>query len=418
MSRGTGVFAWLMLSLLLLVAGCAERGTSIVLPKGIPVIRVRLMQDCREVVVGGSEQVWVKSGQDMVPQPVNFPRSGSVVKLNNGSWIAGGNVTLGSGELVLTPNRVGGMTLQGQQHRGRYRLVPLSPYTFDVVNDVDVDGYLRSVLSRELYPGWNDETYKAQAIVARTYAIYESRTTGAKRYWDVWPDTRSQEYGGMVAETSKSIRAVDATAGIVVASGPAGQERIFKAYFSSCCGGKTQSAYDAFGDAYSKMLSERTGRTWCSISPRYNWEAVSIRKDEIARRIAAWAKRRSELQASPRPELQMAGVARIDQAYLNTTTGRPAYFQVTDTRGARFVIRAEDLRLAVAFDVPKGQPTLLSSNFKTDNGPDAIRFYDGHGYGHGVGLCQWCAQGQAQSGWRHEDIVLDAFPGAKLIRAY
>ena len=49
---------------------------------------------------------------------------------------------------------------------------------------------------------------------------------------------------------------------------------------------------------------------------------------------------------------------------------------------------------------------------------DEIRFVDGHGWGHGVGFCQWCSQRRAEEGLRHEDIVLAAFPRAKLVRAY
>lgn len=417
MSRLKSCIALFLLSLLAMVAGCAERGPAVILPKGTPVIRVRLMQDCDQVVIGASDRVWAKSGQDMTASVVNFPSVGSVVRLYNGYWIAGTNTNLGSGELTLTPNREGAITVQGQQYRGRYRLVPVSSTTFDVVNDVAVDGYLKSVISKELYPGWQEETYKAQAIVARTYALYESRSNGVKRYWDVWGDTRSQEYGGIAAETSKSIRAVDATAGVVVAAGTRGQERIFKAYFSACCGGKSQSAYDAFGDDYSKVLSERNGRTWCRIAPKYTWDGVTIRKEELARRIVAWAKRKSTPQAM-RPEVNLAGVYRIDPAYVNQTTGRPCYFQITDTRGRRYMLRSEDMRLAINTDVPKGGSLVWSSNFRTDNSGDVVRFYDGHGYGHGVGMCQWCAQGQALAGWRHEDIVIDAYPGAKLIRAY
>jgi peptidoglycan hydrolase-like amidase len=54
----------------------------------------------------------------------------------------------------------------------------------------------------------------------------------------------------------------------------------------------------------------------------------------------------------------------------------------------------------------------------TEPGSDVIRFVDGHGNGHGVGMCQWCSQIRAEAGMRHEDIVLSAFPRAKLIRAY
>jgi stage II sporulation protein D len=53
-----------------------------------------------------------------------------------------------------------------------------------------------------------------------------------------------------------------------------------------------------------------------------------------------------------------------------------------------------------------------------NNEPDSVRFLGGHGHGHGVGMCQWCAEARARAGMRHEDIVLTAYPGAKLKRAY
>ncbi len=402
--------------LLSLMVGCAQKGGGPLIPRGVPVIRVRIFQDCKQIRVAADENVWVKSASDITPHPVAFPPApGSVLKLADGMWDAGG-VKLGTGELVITPAKVGAASINGNSYRGRYRLVPTSANTFDVINDVDVDSYLKSVIPVELYSSWADETYKAQAIAARTYAIYESKTAGAKRAWDVYADERSQMYGGISRETSKSIRAVDATAGIVVAYGKPGEERIFKAYYSSCCGGKTQSAHDAFGDVYIPPLAEYDRGSTCSISPRFQWPTVTIPKDELARRIQAWAKRRSELNGTPRPELKMQGVSRIDLAYLNKLD-RPVYFYVTDKKGNRFMMRAEDLRLAISFDAQKG-PTVYSAFFTPVNGTDSISFTNGRGFGHGVGLCQWCAQRQGQAGWRHEDIVLSAYPGAKLIRAY
>lgn len=366
--------------------------------------------------VAGTRVSWVKSSVDLAPARFSFPAgSGSLVKLVNGSWDIGG-INGGSGELTITPTQTGSMWIDGKSYRGRYRFIPASPNTFDIVNDVDIDGYLKGVLPVELYANWSEQTYRAQAIAARTYAIYESRTAGQKRNWDVFSDQRSQMYSGMSAETGKSVRAVDATAGMVVAAGPEKQERIFKAYFSSCCGGRTQSAYDAFGDPYSRPLSEIDRGATCSISPKFNWGPVTIRKDELSRRLAGWAKEKSEQAGSPRPELKMQGVAKIEHAFLNKL-GRPVYFYVTDNTGQQYLMKAEDLRLAICWDAADGKK-VYSGYFDVVNEAQTIRFINGHGYGHGVGLCQWCAQRQAQSGWNYEQIILAAYPGAKLIRAY
>ncbi len=352
----------------------------------------------------------LRAGSQPTLREVEMPRGGAVlVTLAAEGWLVG-SVPVGGGELLIQPRDEGSVSINGQAYRGRYRFVPVGGGRFDVVNDVDVDGYLKSVISRELYWNWEEETYKAQAIVARTYAIYEAKTSGNKGYWDLYPDQRSQVYGGIAAETNKSRMAVDATRGIVVAYGPGGDEHIIKTYFSSCCGGVSQSAADAFGDGYIVPLSDQNRQGWCSASPKYNWGPVVIGKDELTRRFRLWGAKKG------RAERSMATVARLDIQSLSRF-GRPVRFLVTDVRGNRYSWNGEEVRWAINTDAGEGT-TVYSSFFKIIDEPNQIRIVEGHGSGHGVGLCQWCAQRQAMQGVRHEDIVLFAYPKAKLVRAY
>jgi stage II sporulation protein D len=80
---------------------------------------------------------------------------------------------------------------------------------------------------------------------------------------------------------------------------------------------------------------------------------------------------------------------------------------------------AEQMREAVNTDAQPG--TTLPSSFckiNSDTNPDSVTFYDGHGAGHGVGLCQWCAQARALAEQNCQQILLAAYPHAKLIPAY
>lgn len=418
MAAARALIVLLIVGLLMVCAGCAQGGgTGAVLPKGVPVVRVRIMQACREVKVAAATPVWARSQADLNPHPVKFPAApGSIVKLVDGTWDAGG-VQLGTGELTLTPSRPVSVSVDGRFYRGRYRLVPVGQDQFDLINDIDVDSYLQGVLPVELYPNWEEEAYKALAIAARTYAIFESRTPSiVRRPYDLDSDVRSQMYKGISAETNRSIRAVDATRGVVVAYGQPGQEKIFKAYYSSCCGGKTQSSYDAFGDGYFPPVAEYERGGTCSISTKYKWGPVAVSKQELSRRFALWAKRKSELTGQPRVELNMQGVQRIERAYLNKI-GRPVLFYVTDNANMRYMMKAEDVRQAICTEATPST-MVYSGYFNTVNEKDRIRFVDGRGYGHGVGMCQWCVQRQAQTGWKHEQIVSANYPGTKLIRGY
>jgi stage II sporulation protein D len=371
---------------------------------------VRLAEKVKDVRLKSTQAAVYRAAGQTSSKRLALPDGGIAVRLQSGYWHIG-NVRLGPGELIVQPAEIGSVSVNGRAYRGQFRFVPVSPDAFDVINDVSVEGYLKSVLPRELLSGWNPETYKAQAIAARTYVLYECHTAGVGRYWDVFDDQRSQVYGGLADETTKSRQAVDETAGIVLAYGPPGHERIFKAYFSSCCGGVSQSVTDAFPtDTYIPPLSDRNNGSLCNASPRYNWGPVVISKAELTRRFRLFGARRNG------PERNMGNVTRLEIEAINRF-GRPVRFRVYDDRGNRYSWSGEEVRWAVNTDAPAGS-RLFSSFFKIIDAPDAVHFVDGHGLGHGVGMCQWCAEAMAEAGMRHEDIVLSSYPKAVLVRAY
>lgn len=393
-----------LLLVLLWPLGCAhpEKARSL---EGVPVVRVRLLQDQHLVILTASKPPTARPGTGE-SRALNIPRGTPVpLRLVAGGWRLA-EEDLGTGELTLQPDGDGSVSVNGTAYRGRYRFVPTPTGAFDVVNDVDVDGYLKSVVPKELPWNWHDEAYRAQAITARTYALYESATAG-RGYYDVNDDVRSQVYGGLSAESAKSRAAVDSTAGVVLATKTDNGYKIFKAYFSSCCGGATSSAADAFNEPFTKPLSARYVGPLCKDSPRFNWGPVVMPKTELTRRLRLWGNARQH------PLKDMADVVAVNVLTANEF-GRPTRFVVTDARGNRYALSGEEMR----WSVNAGGVVLNSSFFKPVNETDTIRFAEGHGWGHGVGLCQWCAEALAEDGVRHEDILLASFPSSRLVRAY
>ena len=360
-------------------------------------------------MVAATQPPLVRVGSDAQPKRLNVASGVQLPLTRTATGWALGNVSVGAGELTLIPASDGSLSVNGKPYRGRFRFVPTNAGEFDVINDVDIDGYLKSVVPREMFPNWDPQAYKAQAIVARTYALYEARTSGGQT-WDLFPDTRSQVYGGVASESAKAVAAVEETSGVVVAHGSPGNEKIFKAYFSACCGGVTQSAWDAFGDAYTIPLSERNVGPVCNVAPRFNWGPIVVKKDELTRRFRAWG------TSKDRVERNMLTVQTLRVSASNRH-GRAVRFEVVDVKGNTYSWRSEELRWAVNAEAAKGT-TLNSSFCKIVDEGDSIRFLDGHGHGHGVGMCQWCAQSRALEGWPHENIVLSSFPASKLVRAY
>lgn len=402
--------AALLLAMLLVPCGCTP---SVHTPDTAPIVRVRILENQEQVLVAASGTPTIKSSTENAGHVLQFPGSGGVPVTRSATGWRIGNTAIGAGELTILPQTVGSVSVGGVNYRGRYRFVPNPsiPTQFDVINDVDIDSYLMSVVSKELLHNWVLEAYKAQAIVARTYALYEARTTSAGRAFDLYADVRSQVYGGIPAETDISRQSVAQTAGIVVAYGPKGDEKIFKAYFSSCCGGIGQSAYDVFGYADIPPLRAKNAGTLCSASPRFNWGPIVFTKPEVTRRVKIWAARKSNALK----DIEL--VSRIDVAPGGAVTGRPTRFLLTDSRGTQYSLSGEELRNACNAE-PNGGPTLNSSFVKPISTPDSIQFVEGHGWGHGVGMCQWCAEAMAEHGQRSENIVTSSYPGAVLVRAY
>jgi stage II sporulation protein D len=395
----------------LALVGCSQQSEPPPAPASAqgPIVRVKLLPDQKQITLTATQPPLVRLASDSAPKRLNVASGTQLPLARTATGWALGNVTVGAGELTITPAVDGSVSINGKPYRGRFRFVPTNAGEFDVINDVDIDGYLKSVVPREMFPDWHPQAYKAQAVIARTYALYTAKTSGGQ-HWDLFPDTRSQVYGGLASESAKAVQAVDETAGVVIAHGPPGKEKIFKAYFSACCGGVTQSAWDAFGDGYTIPLSERNVGPVCNVAPRFNWGPIVVKKDELTRRFRAWG------ASKDRPEKNMQAVQTLRVAASNRY-GRPVRFEVTDVKGNRYSWRSEELRWAVNAEAAKGT-TLNSSFCKIVDEGDSIRFLDGHGHGHGVGMCQWCAQMRAQAGWPHENIVLSSFPASKLVRAY
>jgi len=378
------------------------------------IIRVRLVAGASQVSLAATGRPRLSVGDDPAQRELIFPAGASVAAWRSGGLWHIGAAPITGGVLTLTPGDSGVLSVNDVAYRGSLRLVPVGDGSLiDVINDVPIDDYLKGVLASELYRPWHIQTYFAQAVVARTYALYQSHTEGLGRYWDMWPDERSQVYGGIPAETDKSRSAAAETAGLVLTYGP-GEGTIFETYFSSDCGGVTQSASDAFDGPRIPPLQSHAEPGCDAMSPHANWGPIAISRPELTRRLRLWAVRRSP----QRPETDMAEVADVQLAAVNPL-GRPTRFRITDAAGATYILAAEEMR--TAFNTEPTPGNMLPSSFcKVTVQPDQdqVVFYDGHGLGHGVGMCQWCAEQHATDGWDYVRILMDAYPQAKLARAY
>jgi stage II sporulation protein D len=294
-------------------------------------------------------------------------------------------------------------------YRGRIEIDRLPDGRYIALNVLPIEDYLAGVLSRELYGNWLPATYDAQAIAARTYALYQMETFGKTHAWDVTGNQNSQMYGGRNAETPRAWNAVRATWGQVMMATKDGMTGIFCAYYSACNGGAIQSAADAWGDQPLPELGARVTGDLDDQCRLFSWPTMRISKAFVRQAVTWWGQR------NKLPYLADLGpISDVEITRYNRITNRPEIITLIDVHGHIGKMRAEEFRLALLMDPNRRVKAPPSSFFKIRNDGAYILLVDGHGYGHGVGLSQWGAQALAQRGYSGDYILSYFYPGERI----
>ena len=150
-----------------------------------------------------------------------------------------------SESLVFVAEEGGLLTVDGRPYRGLIEVVSTAGGQLRVINEVNLELYLRGVVPEELGPAvWPEpEALKAQAVAARTYLLANLGQYAARGY-DICDTPRCQVYGGAASEHPMTDRAVRETAGrILVYRG-----RPINAMYTSTCGGHTEDVEAVFPD--------------------------------------------------------------------------------------------------------------------------------------------------------------------------
>ncbi len=300
------------------------------------------------------------------------------IRIGRQEWACRGMLieTAGERDLVLGQSRF----------RGTISLLKDKNNFFYAVNTLDIESYLYGVLHHEVASWWPMEALKAQAIAARTYALYQASVSRRFEY-DLKSGTASQVYGASTTERYRTKRAVDLTAGKVLMF----QGKVFPAYFHATCAGLTAGA----GELWNMNLAPLAGGVhcnYCRISPHYNWEArVPLAEIE------------GKLNKYKRPIGQVLKIEIITQ----TPSHRVGSLRITGTSGEA-VLAAKDFRVWVGGD--RMRSTLFTVEIRDD-----MAYFHGRGWGHGVGLCQWGSLGQAILGRTYDQILELYYPGAQIV---
>ena len=146
-----------------------------------------------------------------------------------------------SDNVVLKPAKGGFVNAKRKWYRG-FLMIQNRNNKLTVINNVDLESYIKGVVPAEMPSGWEMEALKAQAIAARSYAL-ANLGKRASLGFDLKDTPEDQAYGGASAETKKTNSAVDETGDIVLTY----NYKVVSAYYSASAGGKSINAKDVWG---------------------------------------------------------------------------------------------------------------------------------------------------------------------------
>ncbi|MBY0112109.1 MAG: SpoIID/LytB domain-containing protein [Phycisphaerales bacterium] len=316
------------------------------------------------------------------------------------------------------------MVVDGETQPGYLVIHPRSSDggVIDVIAVMPIETYVPGVISRELFASWPRQAFECQAVAARSYALHErERSRREHEFFDVESTTKDQVFGGL-SSLPVANEAAHATRGMIITEGTSGAlaKAPLRTYYSSTCGGEQASAKDVFPTTgrflfnTAKPLQVQKRDHFCQASTRYRWE-VRRNDTELTQRLRAWGHHMGH------PVKGMGRLVACDDLDRNVT-GRPIRYTLTDDQRRTYRITAEELRNACNFAAP-GQPELTrdtrvnSGNLEMTFTAGDVRI-SGKGFGHGVGMCQYCAKGMAEKGWDWPSMMKLFYPGAGVTKAY
>lgn len=324
--------------------------------------------------------------------------------------------------VVLPDKSSAGIEINRRFYRGAVSVHRTAGKTgLTVVNTLPIEQYLYGIVAKEIPPAWPPEAVKAQAVAARTYALY-NRGKHADDGYDVCATTDCQVYGGKTGEDARANKAVDDTRGLIVTY----DGKPIPAYFHGSGGGYTENSENVWGGAFPFL---RGVIDYDEGSSNYKWVKEMTQKEvEEALRgagIQVGTLQAIELSPLTKPpvsavdrgvsgrvkELRLIGSTgsiRVDGTKFRTVLGlNSTMFDIGITLPADKKLEFDVTDIYGDHDtktVPVNVKPLPNKGFAVDK-PNMHRIsgranetivFTGHGLGHGLGLSQWGAKVMAE----------------------
>lgn len=399
----------IILSIILLtVVSCAKRGIGVNGKE--PFVRIALLHKVTNVEITSSGKFYIVStngklslsGGDKVN--VGYARSGPDVTINKNK-----KVKTIYYPVKLKPSK-DFLYVNNKPYRGEIWVIKDADNYLLVINVIGMEDYLKGVVPSEIGKLNENliEASKAQAVAARTYA-YSHINAHYDMGYDMECTVADQVYNGVYAEWEITNKAIECTAGVIATYNGIPID----AKYHSTCGGHTGNNEYAWGGSpvgYLRGVKDGSGclfsrYDYCDNSPHYNWKHVFKRSDFF--KLTS-----SNLSAMKGQDIQ------VKKVYVSKKerSGRIITLTMVDSKNRKWDLSGFEIRKVFeGVDAPGG---FLRSRYFTITYKFTTVVLEGHGFGHGIGMCQYGAMDMARRGKKYQDILKHYYRGIKLEKLY
>jgi len=429
-----------------------------------PILRVGIFLNQTEINIGGDGpfKIYNLKSNNLISEEHN-----KIVKLllhDKGIEILGKGVYSSPIRIIPVGNTKVIVIVNGQKYRYRGNMevdIDKEYRKLNVINIIGIEEYLYGVLKKEISPRWPADVLKAQAIAARTFAIFNMNKYIDKGY-NICASTNSQAYGGVNHEDPLTNRAVDETRGVIITY----KGKPINAVYHSDSGGYTEDSENVWGNFLPYLRSVKSKFEEKVFPPHHTW-SYSIDEKDLTEKLQKQGYK-INLVVSIEP-IKKRETGRISELVFTADNNKVINMKANDfrsligadlIRSTLFNIEIIGKELNITEDTEdkkeiedkeeqkesikeileqkkdwtiKELLELMKKNKQEReeekeeimpkvkiiklNTPLTFLF-SGSGNGHGVGMSQWGAYGMALQGSGYQDILKYYYQGIDIIKKY
>ena len=284
---------------------------------------------------------------------------------------------------------------EDQEFAGQLEIRDNADGTQTAINTIDLEDYLCSVISSEMNANSPMELLKAHAVISRSWAIRAMQKPNHEGY-DVCADDHCQRYEGLRRMNERAVEAVNATRGQVLMFG----DEICDCRYYKCCGGRTEIWRTCWEDIDVPYIQSVQCDYCKSPSPKV-LRLVLNDYDQETKDFRDWTVKYTdaELDAiiAEKSGMDFGHIIALEPLHRGVS-GRIDSLKIVGTKHTETIGKELKIRYWLS------KSCLYSSWFEVSH-ENGLWTLNGHGWGHGAGLCQIGAAVMASEGHPYEEIL-------------